>query len=280
MRLSLLLLLKICLLLISGCEERSVSSTDTDIDEIPGYELVWNDEFDQNSLDESSWEYMNGNGSEYGLDGWGNNELQYYTNNSRNIKVEDGLLVITALNEKLGNNNYTSARIRTKGLVDRKFGIIEARMKLPKGQGIWPAFWMLPTENVYGGWPSSGEIDIMELVGHEPDVVHGTVHYGQRYPNNSKTGRPYRIEQGDFSDDFHVFRIVWEENVIRWFVDETLYYSITPSTLSPENWPFNEDFHLLLNVAVGGDWPGNPDETTSFPQKLQVDYVRWYQSSN
>lgn len=236
--------------------------------------VVWADEFDGTSLDLSKWEPQIGDGCDIGLCGWGNNELQYYK--AENATVSNGTLKITAKEERVKNKQYTSARLRTLNQGDFYFGRMEARIKLTEGQGIWPAFWMLPTDEVYGGWPQSGEIDIMENVGHEPARVHGTIHYGQPYPDNSSTGAHYDLPSGKFSDGFHTFAIEKEQGVIRWYVDDVLYSTKTPSDTDPEIWPFDERFHFLLNVAVGGNWPGNPDETTVFPQVLEADYVRVY----
>lgn len=239
-------------------------------------QLVWHDEFDGTSLDLTKWSPQIGNGCDIGLCGWGNNELQYYTDKSTNLQVTGGNLVITARKERIQSNQYTSARIRSLNKGEWTYGRMEARMKLPTGQGIWPAFWMLPTDEVYGGWPQSGEIDIMEHLGQTPNTVYGTLHYGQPWPNNKSTGGKYLLPEGGFNEGFHVFAIEWEPNVMRWYVDGILYATKTSADLAPENWPFNQRFHFLLNLAVGGNWPGNPDATTVFPQTYTVDYVRVY----
>ncbi len=243
-------------------------------------QLVWSDEFDGDSLDESKWSYQNGDGCQISQDlcGWGNNELQYYR--PENAVVSDGYLTITAKREAYMGRDYTSARLRTIDKGDWTYGRMEARIKLPTGQGIWPAFWMLPTDNVYGGWPQSGEIDIMELIGNQPATVHGTLHYGQPWPNNASSSSSFDLYFGEiFNDDFHEFAVEWEPEEIRWYVDGYLYARKTPDDLLPQNWPFDEDFHILLNLAVGGNWPGNPDATTSFPQEMVVDYVRVYEGN-
>lgn len=245
--------------------------------EIPGWTLVWSDEFEGSNIDMSKWSYeVNGSGG-------GNNELQYYTARTNNSFIENGTLVIQALEENYtgpdGTRNYTSARMRTLNKGDWTYGRFEARMKLPYGQGLWPAFWMLPTDWVYGGWAASGEIDIMEIVGHEPNVLHGTIHYGGEWPNNTSSGDIYTLPSGNFSDDFHVFAIEWEEGEIRWYVDGFLYHKETSwytESGPPFPAPFDKRFHILLNVAVGGNWPGSPDESTEFPQRMTVDYVRVY----
>lgn len=244
------------------------------------WQLVWSDEFDSDSLDLSKWTYQTGTGEEYGLDSWGNNELQYYTGREENIFIRDGKLHIVAHDEIYEDRYFTSARINTKNKGDWQHGRFEIRAKLPKGPGFWPAIWMLPTENVYGIWPQSGEIDIMELVGHEPHRVHGTVHYGPMWPDNLHKGSSYTLSDGTFNDDFHVFSIEWSLHRIKWFVNDEHYFTIVPNDLAPHNWPFEEKFHLLLNVAVGGNWPGNPDHTSEFPQEMVVDYVRVYQEKS
>jgi beta-glucanase (GH16 family) len=239
-------------------------------------QLVWQDEFNGTALDLTKWTPQIGNGCDIGLCGWGNNELQYYTDRSTNLLVSGGVLQITARKERIQSNQYTSGRIRSLNKGEWTYGRMEARMKMPVGQGIWPAFWMLPTDEVYGGWPQSGEIDIMEYLGHQSNTIYGTIHYGQPWPNNKSTGGKYLLPVGGFNDDFHVVAIEWEPNVMRWYVDGILYATRTSADLSPERWPFDQRFHFLLNLAVGGNWPGNPDATTVFPQTLTVDYVRVY----
>ncbi len=241
------------------------------------WQLVWSDEFDGDVLDETKWSYQHGTGSQYGLWGWGNGELQFYTDREENIYIEDGKLHIVARQEAYANRYYTSARIRTINKGDWKYGKFEVRAKLPEGQGLWPAIWMLPTENVYGTWPASGEIDIMELIGHEPDVVHGTVHYGTSADDHRFRGGTHRLDEGLYSDAFHTFSIIWSPTRIAWYVDDRLYYIVFPSSIAPYHWPFDQKFHLLLNVAVGGIWPGSPDDSTEFPQEMVVEYVRVYQ---
>lgn len=236
--------------------------------------LVWEDNFDGTSLDPNSWEYMTGDGCALGLCGWGNNELQFYSN--QNTVISDGTLKIIAKQEQMGGKAYTSARIRTKDKVDVRFGRLEGRMKMPIGQGLWPAFWMLPTDEVYGGWPQSGEIDIMEYVGQETDKIFGTIHYGQPWPNNAFSGKTFTINNTDFSDTFHDFAIEWNENEIKWFIDGYHYFTRTNLDLGGQNWPFDQDFHFLLNLAVGGNLPGSPDGSTVFPQTFEIDYVRVY----
>jgi len=275
----------IIIVVIIGCtKNKAIIENDGKNDTIPvpdGWELVWNDEFDGNTIDLDKWEY------EVNAHGGGNNELQYYTDRSQNSWVKDGLLTIQALKETFtgpeGTREYTSARLRTKKRGDWKYGRFEIRAKLPYGQGLWPAIWMLPTDWVYGGWATSGEIDIMELVGHDPATVYGTLHYGGAYPDNVHSGTTYKLSLGNFAMDFHVFTLEWWDSTeIRWYIDDSLYQVQTEWYSQGNEYPapFNQRFHMLLNVAVGGNWPGNPDNITSFPQRMEVDYVRVYQKKD
>lgn len=239
--------------------------------------LVWADEFDGTQLDPSRWSFQVGDGCDIDLCGWGNNELQWYQ--PQNVTVSGGFLTITARPESVGGRSYTSARIRTLGKGDWRYGRIDVRARLPTGRGLWPAIWMLPSENRYGGWAASGEIDIVELVGHEPDRVHGTLHYGGEWPDNVYSGAPFVLQTGSFADRFHTFTLEWEEGVFRWYVDGVHYQTQTDwySSGAPYPAPFNQPFHLVMNVAVGGDWPGSPDARTVFPQSMVVDFVRVYE---
>ncbi|TVQ07856.1 MAG: glycosyl hydrolase family protein [Balneolaceae bacterium] len=243
------------------------------------WELIWSDEFDGNELDGSKWSFQYGTGAEEGLSGWGNSELQYYTDRADNIFVQDGRLHIVAQQETYQGMDYTSARIRSIHQGDWRYGRFEIRAKLPTGQGLWPAIWMMPTDDVYGRWPASGEIDIMELVGHEPDVIHGTLHYG---PPHTYTGGSYTLENGTFNDDFHTFALEWERGEMRWYVDDVLYLTQTDWFSQGQGFPapFEQRFHMILNVAVGGNWPGSPDNTTVFPQQMEIDFVRVYRDAD
>nr|WKN39813.1 glycoside hydrolase family 16 protein [Tunicatimonas sp. TK19036] len=239
------------------------------------WELVWSDEFESETIDLDKWTFQEGNGCP-NLCGWGNNELEYYTDRPENAFMEDGHLVIQAQQEDYEGASYTSAKLISRGKGDFQFGRIEMRAKLPEGQGIWPAFWMLPTEEVYGGWAASGEIDIMEMVGHEPNTVHGTVHYNP-VPSNQHQGEPYEATS-DLSEEFHTYGITWQQDSIHWWFDDTNFFTVRKGELAQaERYPFNEKFYLILNLAVGGNWPGSPDTTTQFPQEFVVDYVRVYQ---
>lgn len=243
------------------------------------WELVWSDEFEGESLDLDKWSYQLGTGSSYGLINWGNNELQFYTDREENLFLQDGYLHIRARQESFSGRNYTSARIRSIEKGDWTYGRFEIRAKLPEGRGLWPAIWMMPTESVYGGWPQSGEIDIMESLGHEPNRAYGSVHFGPQWPNNRFRTGSITLQDGSFSEDFHVFSIEWEPAVIRFYVDDRLYFIVSPTHLQPYRWPFDQDFHFILNVAVGGNWPGSPDASTTFPQDMIIDYVRVYQEA-
>ena len=241
------------------------------------WKLVWSDEFKGDQLDFSKW------GVEENAFGGGNSELQLYTDRKQNVRVVDGHLIIEARKDNPSvsgtNRPYSSGRVRTKNRGDWKYGRIEVRAKLPRGQGIWPAIWMLPTDEKYGGWAASGEIDIMELVGHKPQQILGTLHYGDKWPNNKHTGAAFDLTSGTFADAFHTFAVEWEAGRIRWYVDGKLFQTQTKwsTPQAPFPAPFDQRFHLILNIAVGGNLPGNPDATTKFPQQMVVDYVRVFQ---
>ena len=236
-------------------------------------QLTWSDEFSGTSLDLSNWNYQTGDGCAEGICGWGNNELQSYQ--QANVEVSGGTLKITAKEERIKSKKYTSGRINTKSNADFTYGRFEALIKLPAGDGLWPAFWMLSTTEPYGGWPQSGEIDIMEFVASNPDEVLGTIHYGDPSPNNQFQGNSVQLSSGVFPDAFHEFAIEWEPGEIRWFLDGVLFSRKNPADLSPYNWPFDHNFHFLLNVAVGGDL-GGPVDDNMLPATMEVDYVRVY----
>jgi beta-glucanase (GH16 family) len=259
-----------CIIFLIACTALPLSSADFPY-------LVWSDEFSNPAIDTSKWGYDTGTGAP-ALAGWGNNELEYYTNRPENARIESGNLVIEALKEAYRGSAYTSARMKTKNKGDWTYGRIEMRAKLPRGQGLWPAIWMLPTDNFYGGWAASGEIDIMEERGQTPSQILGTIHYGGAWPNNTSSGGSYTLTTGTFADTFHVFAIEWVRDTIRWYVDNTLFSTKTSWNSSQAAFPapFDKRFHLILNVAVGGNFLGNPDQTTVFPQRMMVDYVRVY----
>ena len=244
----------------------------------PDWKLVWSDTFDGTSIDPTKWTV------EVDDKGGGNGELQYYTDRPDNVRVENGNLIITAIKEEyIGpdgqKRHYTSAKLSTRGHADWKYGRIEACIKMPKGQGLWPAFWMMPAADKYGGWAKSGEIDIAEVIGQRPNIVYGTLHYHDNWPRNKHTGDKYTLPTGDLSDDFHVYAVEWEEGVIRWYIDGQLYETQTQwdTVSAPFPAPFDQNFFIFLNFAVGGAWPQKPDATTVFPQQMLVKYVRVYQ---
>lgn len=238
---------------------------------VAGWQLVWSDEFaqaDGTSPDSAKWGFATGAG------GWGNGELQYYTARTNNARIENGQLVIEAKAESFSGSSYTSARLLTQNKWSWTYGRMEARIKIPRTQGIWPAFWMLGTNITSVNWPTCGEIDIMECIGKEPKKVYGTIH-GPGYSGGGGVSGSYTFVP-DVADDFRVFAIEWEPNVIRWYVDGIHYFTTTPASIGGNTWVFDHDHFFLLNVAVGGAWPGYPDGTTVLPQKMLVDYVRVY----
>jgi beta-glucanase (GH16 family) len=234
-----------------------------------GWNIIWHDEFDGPELDRSNWTF------DIGGNGWGNAEWEYYSDRPENVRIEDGMLVIEARQEDVSFSGkpYSSARIKTQGLHSWKYGRIEARIKLPYGQGIWPAFWMLGDNNQ--GWPASGEIDILEFIGKTPDTIYATVH-APGYSGGNGVGSNLVVSADALKNDFHVFAIEWQENEIRWLFDEQEYFKLTPANV-PAEWIFDHEFFIIMNLAVGGRWPGYPDDTTVFPQFMNVDYVRVYQ---
>ncbi len=244
------------------------------------WKLAWSDEFNGpngSAIDSSRWVI------EVGGEGWGNQELEYYTNRPQNLFIQDGHLVIQALRESYTGSDgvrreYTSARLKTAGKFTQAYGRFEARIKVPSGQGMWPAFWMLGDDIGSAGWPGCGEIDIMENIGKEPSTVHGSIH-GPGFVGGDGIEAPYKLPgKRRFADDFHIFAVEWEPNAIRFYVDRALYVTRTPADLRHGwKWVFDHPFFLVLNLAVGGDWPGNPDATTVFPKQMLVDYVRVYQ---
>lgn len=249
---------------------------------LPGWTLVWSDEFnlpDGSSPDASKWNLVTGG------NGFGNAELESYTNRPQNAEIQNGNLVITALKETytgadMVSHDYTSARLNTSNKFAQAYGRFEARIKIPYGQGMWPAFWLLGSDISTKGWPTCGEIDIMENIGREPSIVHGTIH-GPGYSGGKGIGSPFSFpDSRKFADDFHVYAVEWSPKEIKFFVDDNLYATRTPADLPPgTKWVYDHPFFILLNLAVGGKWPGNPDASTVFPQQMLVDYVRVYQRS-
>ena len=265
----------ILLLFISSLMFIFVLSCENPLDpERPNYVLTWSDEFEGpagQSPNASNWTYDIGKCE----NGWGNEELQSYTDKPENISLDgDGNLAITAIEETPGSYIFTSARIKTQGLFEQKYGRFEARIKLPYGPGIWPAFWMLGSDIDTNPWPECGEIDIMEFRGQETNLIHGTVH-GPGYSGGLSITKSYGLEAGRFDTDFYTYAVEWEEGYIRFFVNDVLYNEITESDVTG-NWVFNKPFFLLLNLAVGGNYLPNPAGNTPFPQTMLVDYVRVY----
>jgi len=247
-----------------------------------GWTLVWSDEFsgpDGSAPDPSKWTYDTGG------KGWGNTELECYTNRLQNAQINRGNLVITAQQENApfvcsdgSTNSYTSARLKTQGLFSQAYGRFEARIKVSAGQGMWPAFWMLGKDITTAGWPTCGEIDIMENIGKEPGTVHGSLHGPSTTTRTSDATSIFTLPAGQaFADDFHLFAVEWERGVVRFYVDSNLYATFTESQWpAGGTWVFDHPFFIILNVAVGGNWPGSPDSSTVFPRHLLVDYVRVY----
>jgi beta-glucanase (GH16 family) len=257
-----------------------------------GWKRVWSDEFDGAEVDRAKWDFDLGNRLPGGQPGWGNGELQSYTARPENARVEGGMLRIRAAREEHDGSPFTSARLKTKGRFAKTYGRFEIRAKLPTGKGVWPAIWMLPEDNKYGTWAASGEIDIMEARGQEPGKVLGTLHYGSGWPANVHTGKDHDLPDGGTIADFHEYALEWDPGEIRWYVDGKLFQTqnswwsssrrdgdngappADASQVNPWPAPFDQPFHLLLNVAVGGQFLGNPDGDTAFPVEMLVDYVR------
>lgn len=280
----LLLLMAISFLMSSVACGGSAPNVSRDVTTPPSpstgtWTLVWSDDFSgaNGTLpDPAKWVL------ETGGNGWGNNELESYTNRTENVHQQDGNLVITAIKEDFTGSdgvtrNYTSARLKTATRFEQAYGKFEARIKVPGGQGMWPAFWMLGNDIGTAGWPTCGEIDIMENVGYEPSSVHGTLH-GPGYSGGNGLSSTYTLSSGQrFSDDFHIFAVEWELNTIRFYVDGQLYSTRTSAEIpSGSRWVYDHPFFMLLNLAVGGNWPGSPDQNTVFPQSMLVDYVKVY----
>jgi beta-glucanase (GH16 family) len=249
---------------VSGCDN------DATTDEVETG-LVWSDEFsgpNDQSPEATKWTY------DIGTD-WGNNQLEYSTTSPKNASLDgNGNLRIRALKEDFQGQSYTSARIVTRDRIEPTYGRIEARIDLPTGQGIWPAFWLLGSNISTVGWPQSGEIDVMEFLGHDTDAIYGTLH-GPGYFGGNGLSQKYQLSTGRFDTGFHIYAVEWTSEQITWFVDGIEYHSVLKDDV-PGEWVFDHPFYIILNVAVGGDWPGSPDASTQFPQEMLVDYVRIY----
>ncbi|MCK8060696.1 MULTISPECIES: carbohydrate binding domain-containing protein [unclassified Fusibacter] len=277
--------------IVESTNASSASSTDSTKKRM--WTMTWNDEFNGSELDLTKWKHDIGNWivDESGAGvaaGWGNNEKEFYTDSSDNAYVESGKLVIKAIKEEtsdeFGSYDYTSAKLLTKGLFSQKYGRYEISAKLPVGKGLWPAIWMLPVEDVYGGWAASGELDIVEGWGSRPNVVAGTLHYGALWPNNKYSGKEYTFADTTSVNDFHVYAIEWEPGEIRWYVDGALYQTQNNWNTKDANGeeysfpaPFDQEFYMIMNLAVGGNFDGEPTEDTMFPSTMEVDYVRVYE---
>jgi beta-glucanase (GH16 family) len=239
--------------------------------------LIMSDEFNTDgALNSAMWNFDIGNGAAQGIPGWGNNELQYYTNRPENVVIEDGMLKITARQESFEGSGYTSAKIQTKDKFEKKYGRFEARIQLPWSQGLWPAFWMLGANSDEVTWPACGEIDIMENRGQEPTLINGTLH-GPGYSAGESITKSFELEGDRFDTGFHIFGIEWGQGYINFYVDDVLYNQLTPADVTGE-WVFDDQpFYLIMNVAVGGNYSGPPNENSVFPQTMLVDYVRIYE---
>ncbi len=269
------------ILLCSSCMERSINKSTNSADEAmpsgqvggTGEQLVWSDEFNYEGLpDSTKWSFNTGG------HGWGNNERQFYTDKRKdNVQVQDGKLIIRAIKEEYKNSKFTSARLTTRNKGDWKYGRVEVKAKLPKGRGIWPAIWMMPSRSEYGSWPKSGEIDIMENVGYLPDSVYATVHTDS-YNHVIGTQRTRGLLITDLSTAFHVYTLQWKENKISIAIDGEVYFNFDNNKTGSAAWPFDKEFFLILNIAVGGNWGGKKGVDESiFPQAMEIDYVRVYQ---
>lgn len=257
------------MLMLIGCEREAVQT-------LPQreWELTWSDEFNGTAgaaPDNSKWSFDIGTGT----NGWGNSELQHYTNRPSNVQLDgNGKLIITARSESYAGSGFTSARIKTKNLFAQAYGRFEARIKTPTGPGIWPAFWMLGSNIDATPWPQCGEIDIMEQRGQQPSITYGSVH-GPGYSGGNAVTKPYALSNGRFDTDYHIYAIEWGEGYIDYFVDNFLYQRITPENVTGQ-WVYDHPFFIILNVAVGGNFVGFPTSGTPFPQSMYVDYVKVY----
>jgi beta-glucanase (GH16 family) len=295
-----------CAALAAGMIAWGVSTKNNEAGEAPpaGWKLAWSDEFDGKEIDKSKWDFDVGNGfydydANTWIGAWGNGELQYYTREPDNAFVKDGVLHIRAVKESYLGCGYTSARLKTRKkdgspLFTQQYGRFEFRARLPTGQGVWPALWMMPHDQKYGGWPASGEIDVLEVRGQESTKVTGALHFGSRWPENTYVSKEYVLPRETTIVDFHIYAVEWEPGEIRWYVDDHLYASQSfwwsssladgprgakpagEKDLNPWPAPFDQPFYLVMNVAVGGKFAGNPDKTTPFPAEMVVDYVRVY----
>lgn len=262
-----------------AAENADAQASDSDIPQLEGYELLWNDEFDGTEMNMDIWDY------DPHEPGWTNNELQEYTVGTENVFVRDGKLVLKAIKttDENGNDYYTSGKVKTQGKKDFMYGKVVARAKVPEGKGLWPAIWMMPTdEGYYGQWPKCGEIDIMEVLGNQTSIAYSTIHYGE--PHAEQQGK-LQLTDTTFADDFHDYSVEWEPGEMRFYIDTELvltakdwFTAVPGEDNKPYPAPFDQPFYVQMNLAVGGNWPGNPDETTNFDNaEFEIDYVRVYQ---
>ena len=264
------MLASICL---AGCSQFSslIPQRATPIPTLQGWNLIWHDEFDDSTIDPANWTY------DLGAGGWGNGEAQHYTSRQENARLENSMLVIEARQEKYQDSYYTSARLKTKGLQEFQYGRTEARLKVPAGAGLWPAFWMLGNDFNGSNWPDCGEIDIMEYLGKEPDLIMGTAH-GPGYSGALGISK-WNRQSYNIAEDFHTYAIEWSPDQIDWFYDGAKYHTVTRNDVGDREWVFDHPFFILLNLAVGGQLPGPVGLDTVFPAQLLVDYVRVFQKS-
>ena len=256
---------------LAGCSQLSplLPQRATPIPTLQGWNLIWQDEFDGDTIDPANWTF------DIGAGGWGNGEGQFYTDRPENARIENGVLVIEARQEKYEGSYYTSARLKTQGLQNFQYGRVVARLKVPSGKGLWPAFWMLGSNFNGSNWPDCGEIDIMEYIGKEPDLIMGTLH-GPGY-SGALGYTKWNRQTYNIADDFHTYAIEWEPNEIRWYYDGEHYHTVTPTDIGEREWVFDHPFFIILNLAVGGQLPGPVGLDTEFPTQYYVDYVRVYQ---
>ena len=289
---------------MKGSGDRRTVATGMPSREPPRWALLWSDEFDGNAIDPAKWDFDVGNGffdyqTHKYVPGWGNEELQYYTRERGNVYVQDSVLHIRALKEQLHGCGYSSARLKTRrpdgtALFAKQYGKFEFRARVPHGKGMWPALWLLPQDDAYGIWAASGEIDVLEIVGEKPEEYLGTIHFGSTFPKRELVTHVHKLAGGSTVGDWHVYAVEWEPGEIRWSIDgkiwatQAFWWSCSKvrdgkgikarsaADLNPWPAPFDQPFYIVMNVAVGGNFPGAPNPATQFPAEMLVDYVRVY----
>jgi beta-glucanase (GH16 family) len=235
-----------------------------------GWALIWNDEFNSDFINDKYWTLQTGENI------WGNNELQYYTDRMDNCYIEDGKLIIRGLQEKYGNSDYTSARIVTKDKLSFLYGKIEIKAKFPEGKGLLPAIWFLPCNDIYDNRLQNGEFELAEMLGNDPEEIYGVAHYS--FNHKTRSYKKYSDDTTDYSEDFHIYSVEWDSQKIEWLIDDKVYFTFNFNNTFDENYkPFNQYFYLIINLAIGGDWPGDDLRKTTFPSLLEIDYVRYYE---